>query len=115
MNLMQKGPLGLKQPRVKNGTAAGLEHMRRVKMLPCVVCGSSPPNDAHHVFCGRFSQRRASDFDTVSLCKNHHQGPEGIHTSKRRWVERHGNDYDYLPVVADMLAGEWNSPWRGRG
>jgi len=24
----------------------------------------------------------------------------------------HGADHDYLPVVADMLAGQFNSPWR---
>jgi len=28
------------------------------------------------------------------------------------WRAEHGADHDYLPVVADMLAGQFNSPWR---
>ena len=104
-NLSGRGPLGLKAGKVKNGTAAGLEHMRRVKQLPCVICQAPPPSDAHHCISGRYGSRKASDFKTVSLCKIHHQdGPEAIHQDKRGWEERHGPDTDYLPLVARWLA-----------
>lgn len=106
-------PLGLKAPKIQNGTAKGRAHMALVKQLPCCVCGAPPPSDAHHVISGRYGSRKASDFETLPLCKNHHQGPEGIHTAKATWEGIYGPDYEMLPVVADMLAGQYN-PIRGR-
>jgi hypothetical protein len=112
-NLAGKPPMGLKQTRQANGTAKGRAHMARVKALPCVICGKPGPSDAHHVFCGRYGQSKASDFETIPLCKECHQiGPLAIHNDKAGWIARNGPDTDYLPVVADQLAGEFNSPWR---
>ncbi|RWR28805.1 DUF968 domain-containing protein [Sinirhodobacter populi] len=107
MSFVRK-PLGLKQP--KPGAAEGKRHMARVAELPCVCCGVRPVH-VHHVICGRFSQRRAPDTQVIPLCPFHHTGPDGIHTRRAWWVETFGEDTDYLPVVADMLAGEWVSPW----
>ena len=103
-----KGPLGQKEGKPRNGTAAGLRHMGRVKQLPCVCCGKPGPSDAHH--CRSNGQLR-DDFKTVPLCKNHHQGPEGYHTQKETWERLYGPDTDYLAAVSDQLAGEFNSPW----
>jgi hypothetical protein len=100
MNLMGKGPLGQKQGKPKNGTAAGIEHMRRVKLLPCVCCGAPPPSDAHH--CKSDFMLR-DDFKTIPLCKLHHQGAEGYHTQKGAWEARHGKDHAFLPMVAKAL------------
>jgi len=129
MNLLGKPPLGLKPdkaempkkprkpiPRVSRkrakqkasaeGKAATL-HMMRVKILPCVICGKPGPSDAHHVFHGRYGTRKSNDLQVIPLCKAHHQeGPDAIHNGKETWAEKYGFDYDYLPVVADMLAGE---------
>lgn len=107
MNLANKPPLGLKAPKPVHGTAAARAHIERVKLLPCVICHRPGPSDAHHVFCDRYSTRRASDFEVIPLCKFHHQdGPFSIHQNKRLWVETNGPDYEYLPLVADMLAGQ---------
>lgn len=107
MNLMRKPPLGQKVGNPKNGTAAGRAHMGRVKMLPCVVCNAPPPSDAHHVIHGRYGGRKASDFETIPLCKAHHMdGPDAIHNGKRTWGERFGMDYGFLPVVAAILADD---------
>ena len=103
-----KGPLGIKPG--KPSKAAGKAHMARVAQLPCVLCGSQPV-EVHHVICGRYGQRKASDFETIPLCYPCHRGPEGIHASKAAWVARNGEDYEFLPVVADMLAGQL-TPWR---
>lgn len=93
----------------EHGTAAARRHIARVKELPCVICHKPGPSDAHHCICGRYDQRKASDFRVIPLCKECHQwGPMAIHENKRAWIERNGNDYEFLPVVADMLAGEWN-------
>lgn len=103
-----KGPLG--QKPAKPSKAAGKAHMARVAQLACVLCGARPV-EVHHCISGRYGQRRSSDMDTISLCLNHHRGPEGIHTNKAAWEEFNGLDTDFLPVVADMLAGQL-TPWR---
>lgn len=105
-----RGPLGLKHPKpTRAEIAAGKVHMARVKQLPCVICGKPGPSDAHHCFSGRYGSRKTSDFETIPLCKRCHQeGPLAIHQDKAGWEERNGYDFDYLPVVADMLAGELN-------
>lgn len=97
------GP-NFKPPKIKNGTAAGIRHMGRVKMLPCVICNAPPPSDAHH--CRSGGQLR-DDFKTIPLCKNCHQGPSGYHDAKATWEATNGLDTEFLAVVADMLAGEW--------
>ncbi len=109
MNLAGLPPLGLKAP--KPSKAEGRAHMARVAALPCVICGYWPVS-VHHVISGRFSQRKAPDTQTIPLCWNHHQGPEGIHTDKAAWEALHGPDIDYLAIVADALAGEQTPIWR---
>lgn len=124
-----RGPLGLKadkptKPRkpmrkVSPKKAAyrrsevgqeGLEHMAKVKRLPCVICHRPGPSDVHHVICGRFGTQRATSFQVIPLCPECHRYPHpfAIHSGKASWIERNGPDYEYLPVVADMLANEWN-------
>lgn len=99
-DLAGRGPLGQKTGKPKNGTAKGIKHMGRVKMLPCVCCGRAPPSDAHH--CKSDGMLR-DDFKTIPLCKNHHQGPEGYHEQKATWEARYGKDYDWLGFVENAL------------
>lgn len=106
-NLARRPPLGLKRPpmtaaRIREGKA----HMARVAQLPCVICGARPA-EVHHVICGRYSQRKASDFEVIPLCVHHHRiGPLAIHNNKSAWRDRYGADHDYLARVAAILAGE---------
>lgn len=87
---------------------AGKLHMARVARLPCVITGLRPVQ-VHHCICGRYSGKKANDFQVIPLhISQHLDGPLAIHTDKAGWIERNGNDYEYLPVVADMLAGEWS-------
>ncbi|MCV2449400.1 DUF968 domain-containing protein [Paracoccus sp. DMF] len=114
-NLAGLPPLGQKKEKPSRGTAAGNRHMARVKALPCVICKRPGPSDAHHVFCGRYGSDKASDFETIPLCKSHHQhGPEAIHNAKESWEAKHGPDHSYLPLVAawlnqndDEILGDW--------
>ena len=111
MNLMGKPPLGQKAPKPERGTARAKAHLEAVKGLPCVICARPGPSDAHHVFHGRYGARKASDFEVIPLCRWCHQdGPNSIHQAKDSWRKLNGSDFDYLSVVADMLAGEWNAP-----
>ena len=101
-NLSGRGPLGLKAGKVERGTAAAKAHMAAVARLPCVCCGAWPVS-VHHVISGRYSQRKASDMETIPLCWNHHQGPDGIHTNKTKWQQSYGLDTDYLPQIKIAL------------
>lgn len=103
-NLAGLPALGLKTPKLAKGSAEGRKHMARVAQLPCVACRRPGPSEVHHVICDRFSQRRAGDKDTIPLCPECHRlGPGAIHQNKRAWVETHGPDYGFLPVVAAWL------------
>ena len=107
-----KPPMGLKVPKLTPAEIrAGKEHMGRVKQLPCVVCHRPGPSDAHHCIHGRYGTRKATDFETIPLCVECHRYPfpGAIHSGKETWRQRYGADYEYLSVVADMLAGEWNA------
>ena len=109
-----KGPMGQKVKAVR-GTAEGRRHMARVAQLPCVACHRPGPSEVHHCICGRFGQRKASDTDTIPLCPECHRlGPIAIHQNKRAWVDAHGPDYGFLPLVAaqlnqtdDEILGDW--------
>lgn len=95
---------------------AGLEHMRRVRALPCVICtveglAQLSETQAHHVICGRYSARKAPDTHTIPLCEGHHQGLRdtskvAIHQAPSKWQRLYGPDTDFLALTADMLAGE---------
>lgn len=63
----------------RNLKAADREHMARVKLLACAVCGEGPPSDAHHIEQGHH-------YTTIPLCKSCHQDPQlGIHGAKVMW------------------------------
>lgn len=103
-DLSGRGAIGLKAPKLARGTVEGRRHMHRVAQLPCVICKAPPPSECHHVFSGRYGQRRASDLETIPLCSRHHRhGPEAIHADKRGWELRHGPDHGFLPTVAALL------------
>lgn len=66
----------------------GREYMGKVAALPCAICGAHGVH-VHHIRTGIGIGRRASDFDTIPLCPEHHQGTEGIHGMGRKAWERH--------------------------
>ena len=93
-DLANRGPLGQKTGNPRK-SSAGKAHMAEVAQRGCEICGATPV-EVHHCISGRFGQRKASDFDTIALCWNHHRGPDGIHTSKRAWEAQYGLDTHYL-------------------
>ena len=56
-----------KPQKPERGTAACKAHMDKVAQLPCMICGARPVV-VHHCICGRYSQSKMSDFDTIPLC-----------------------------------------------
>ena len=76
-------------------TAAEKRHMAAVSALGCCVCRRSgygaTPAHVHHIRTGIGMGRRASDFETIPLCPEHHQGNTGIHGMGRKAFERKYN------------------------
>lgn len=60
-------------------TPAERTHLEAVKWLPCSVCDSPGPSDAHHINQGQH-------FTAVALCKDCHMGSDnGWHGRKAMW------------------------------
>lgn len=83
----------------------GREYMGRVAQLPCSICGIHGVH-VHHIRTGIGMGRRASDFDTLPLCPEHHQGMTGIHGMGRKaWERHHGiTELQLLQKTKEALA-----------
>ncbi len=62
-------------------------HLDAVASLPCAVCGAFGTH-VHHIRTGIGMGRRATNFQTIPLCPEHHQGMTGIHGCGRKAWER---------------------------
>lgn len=86
--------------RSKNSAAltnAEREHIGRVKSLPCSVCDTPGPSDAHHI-------KQGQHFTVVSLCRDCHQnGVLGWHGQRRAWDIRKMDELDALAVTIQRL------------
>ena len=83
----------------------GREYMGKVAQLPCAICGVYGVH-VHHIRTGIGMGRRASDFDTLPLCPEHHQGMTGIHGMGRKaWERHHGiTELQLLKQTKERLA-----------
>jgi hypothetical protein len=61
----------------------GATYMGRVAQMACRICVRlalpSPAVEVHHQRAGTGGGRRASDWRTMPLCREHHRGDAGIH------------------------------------
>lgn len=93
----------------KPATKAEREHMRRVAALGCIACKNlgydETPAEIHHITTGTGMGQRASHFETIPLCWNHHsaQGQDGFHKYPETWQMKHGRELDLLEQVRGML------------
>ena len=102
--MTKKRKMSMRRKSKPNKTAAERAHIQAVKSLPCSVCTHEGPSDAHHVFHDRYSQKKASDFAVIPLCKDCHQNTlTSIHRNKKGWQTRHGPDWSYIPLVLEAL------------
>jgi len=108
MNLMRRGPLGLKPDKPKPDP----EYLARVRGLPCCICAAfgepqMTPTTAHHVIHGRFSQRKTPDRMAIPLCADHHQlggnGKLALHSEPTKWKRLYGEDHTYTAIIQDRL------------
>lgn len=85
-------------------TAAERAHLAKVAQLPCCVCGYWPV-EVHHL-TGAGMALRASHYDTIPLCAQHHRtGGYGvaIHAGQKTWEAKFGLQRDLLERVRQEL------------
>jgi hypothetical protein len=79
--------------------AKAADHMERVASIGCILCRELGhgyvPAQVHHVF----DTAARSDFLTIPLCYEHHQGPTGFHGLGEREFNRR-----YKTTEANLLA-----------
>jgi hypothetical protein len=114
-----KGPLGQKAPKqaakprkalpkqsakrkaymASGARKQGLEHMARVAMECCLVCGAFPV-EIHH------EGKPRSDMRVLPLCPRHHRrefGPGSYHYSSKAFYALHGSSEELLRRVDALL------------
>lgn len=81
-----------------------MKHIERVKSLPCAVCGSPAPSDAHHILEGRTPGRKSPDALAIPLCKSCHQDSHnGIHGQRAMWNVMRKTELDCLAETIETL------------
>lgn len=78
-------------------TTAEREHVNRVKLLPCAVCGAAGPSEAHEIIQGAW-------YLSVALCPDCHRNPLlGLHGQKRAWAIRKLDELGALNITLAAL------------
>ncbi len=83
--------------------------MGRVAASGCILCrrlgyGDTAP-EIHHIRTRTGAGKRASHFDVIGLCPEHHRGQTGLHGMGRKAFERHYGvtELELLAETKDML------------
>lgn len=73
------------------------QHLARVKELPCSVCDTPGPSEAHHVVQGL-------QYACIALCESCHRGSVmGWHGQKRMWSIKKMDEMDALNITIKRL------------
>lgn len=78
-------------------------HMGRVAALPCSVCDAPGPSMVHHPRFPVGGAQRASDWLTIALCYECHQGQHGIHGDRSAWRLRKIDEWGALAKVVEWM------------
>lgn len=77
--------------------AAERVHLQRVKALPCSVCDTPGPSEAHHV-------KQGLQYTCVALCESCHRGSMlGWHGQRRMWSLKKMTEIDALNATLARL------------
>jgi len=84
-------------------------HLSAVAALGCCICRRmgfmDTPAEIHHIRYGTGKGQRASDFDTLPLCPEHHRGKTGLHgLGSKGFVTHYGvTEHELLEEVQKLL------------
>lgn len=75
------------------------EHVERIKDMPCGVCGTHGPSEAHELKQGQW-------FTSIPLCADCHRGSyNGIHGQARIWSVKKLDEQEVLnETIRQLLA-----------
>lgn len=89
----------------KVATKLERDHMSKVASLGCLIC--QRPAIVHHIRnngLGNFGiGNRASHFETIPLCPEHHTGKFSIHNSKQEFESMYGTEKELLIKTKNEL------------
>lgn len=94
---------------VRTMSAAEKAHLSRVAALGCILCRrigySDTPAEIHHPRAGTGMGLRASNWDAIPLCPEHHRGKTGLHGLGTKGFVRHWNitEHELLDEVRELL------------
>jgi hypothetical protein len=85
------------------------DYTEAIQEVGCVVCrhlgnGFVPVEEVHHL---EWSRDELSEWAKIGLCREHHQGPNGIHGLRRR-----GFEMRYKLTSIDLLALQAKYLWK---
>jgi hypothetical protein len=73
-------------------TKAEREHLDKVAALGCIICRrmgyADSPAEIHHIRTGIGAGNRATHWQTIGVCPEHHRGNSGIHGLGRKGFEK---------------------------
>lgn len=84
-------------------------HLSAVANLGCIICRKmgylGSPAEVHHIRAGVGKAQRASHFDTLPLCPEHHRGATGVHgLGTKGFVKKYGvSERELLDEVVKLL------------
>lgn len=83
-------------------------YMGQVAKQPCVITGRYGVV-VHHAAHGRRGRGRWNGWSCMPLVPELHDRhqPEGIHESKDRWAEKHGEDWWFIIDMLQIIYGEY--------
>jgi hypothetical protein len=80
-------------------------YMREVAEMGCIVCKRmgypGSPAELHHPRAGTGAGRRASDWDVIPLCPEHHRGKTGVHGLGTKGFVKHWG-YDEQDLLSEV-------------
>lgn len=89
------------------------DYIGLIKSMPCSLCGEPGPSDAHHIREGMGMAQRNSDYLTIPLCKDCHQGPHnGIHGKRMLWNVMKKTELDLLAETFKAILCDYLDDYR---
>lgn len=100
---MQKN-LNMKHTKTKKEK----EHMSRVAGLGCIICTKmgfpDSPAELHHIKDKTGMGKKASNFEVIPLCPNHHRhGKEAYHYSPQSFTSKWGTQRELLDLTLSFI------------
>jgi len=92
----------------KSMTKQERKHLQAVVDLGCIACAKmgihDSPCEIHHIKNHTGMGRKASHFETIPLCPNHHRnGNFSYHVNPKLFTESFGTQKELLEEVLDWL------------